>query len=157
MLWIQCDFAMANRVFQFRLRSDHLAPDRQSEALSVDCRDADGHWQPQDPTLSTPGFRLYLLSLLLCQHFYLVANARELSIPLQAVEGFFEVTTGEDWILLRVQGDFRIRLDPAAPTDERSRADAASLNHIRQRMTLCPVSRNLPPTAEKLTTLSLSA
>ena len=45
-----------------------------------------------------PGFRIYLISLLLCQHFYLVANAREKAIPLQQVEADFFVTTSSDWM-----------------------------------------------------------
>ncbi len=61
-----------------------------------------------------PGFRIYLISLLLCQHFYLVANAREKAIPLQQVEADFLVTTSSDWIVAGVEGDFRIRLDGAA-------------------------------------------
>jgi hypothetical protein len=147
---------VADRIFQFRLRSDHPAPDRQTEALALEFLNAEGQWEPQDPTLTTPGFRLFLLSLVLCQHFYLVANAREMALPLHRVEGDIKVTTGEDWILTAFQGDFRISLDPAASPDDRAKADAAALDHIRQRMALCPVSRNLPGTVQKLTSLCLS-
>jgi hypothetical protein len=147
---------MADRVFQFRLRSDHPAPDRQTEALAVEFLNAEGLWEPQDPTLTTPGFRLFLLSLVLCQHFYLVANAREMALPLLRVDGDIKVTTGEDWILTAFQGDFRISLDPAASPDDHAKADTAALDHIRQRMALCPVSRNLPGTVQKLTSLCLS-
>jgi len=41
---------------------------------------------------ATPGFRLYLLSLLLCQHFYLGgANAQERPFLCKTVEGTFTV------------------------------------------------------------------
>ena len=148
---------MDHRTFAFRLRSSHGAPDRHTQSLVVELLSDSGEWQPQIPSLATPGFRLYLLSLLLCQHHYLVANAQERAIPLQQVEGTFSVTTSADWILERVSGDFRIRLDPAANPDERARADADAISYIRERMKLCPVSRNLPATVEKTMALHLDA
>lgn len=51
-----------------------------------------GSWEPQ---------------LLLCQHFYLVTNAREKAIPLQQVEADFIVTTSGDWIVASVNGNSR--------------------------------------------------
>jgi hypothetical protein len=78
-----------------------------------------------------------------------VANARERGLPLQQVDGEFTVTTGADWILRRVDGTFRLRLDPAATAEERRRADAAAIDFIAERMKLCPVSRNLPSDVAK--------
>ncbi len=58
----------------------------------------DGQWEPQQLSFSTPGFRIYLISLLLCQLVYLVANAQERQIPLERVEADVVVTTSSDWI-----------------------------------------------------------
>ena len=135
---------MAERPFQFRLHSSHHGPDRQSEDVVVEFLTDAGEWQSQELSLTMPGFRLYLISLLLCQHVYLVANARERGLPLQAVDADFKVTTSSDWILKRVEGDFRLRLDPAAADQERGRVDAEAMAHLQERMTLCPVTRNLP-------------
>jgi hypothetical protein len=140
---------MSERRFHFRLGSHHPAPDRVSTDLRVELLDENGAWQLQIPSLEMPGFRIFLLSLLLCQHFYLVANARERGLPLQQVDGEFTVTTGADWILRRVDGTFRLRLDPAAPAEERRRADAEAIDFIADRMKLCPVSRNLPSDVAK--------
>ena len=140
---------MNERRFHFRLQSRHPAPDRASTDLRVALLDENGVWQLQTPGLDTPGFRLFLLSLLLCQHFYLVANAHERGLPLLRVEGEFTVTTGADWILQRLDGTFLLRLDPAAPAAERQRADAEAIAFIAERMKLCPVSRNLPATVAK--------
>jgi hypothetical protein len=96
-----------------------------------------------------PGFRLYLISLLLCQHFYLVANAREKAIPLQQVEADFIVNTSSDWIVASVNGDFRIRLDGAASAQERGVADADAIAYLQERMKLCSISRNLPESVGK--------
>ena len=89
---------MSERNFQFRLRSSHPAPDRATQDLVVEFLGDSGAWEPQQLSLTMPGFRIYLISLLLCQHFYLVANAREKAIPLQQVEADFFVTTSSDWM-----------------------------------------------------------
>lgn len=148
---------MSQRTFQFRLRSSHAAPDRATGSLVVEFLADSGEWQPQTPSLTTPGFRLYLLSLLLCQHHYLVANAQERGIPLRQVEGTITVITSADWILERVDGDFRMTLDSGASSEEQGRADAEAIAYIKERMKLCPVSRNLPASVVKHITLSLIA
>jgi hypothetical protein len=112
--------------------------------------------QPQNPSLATPGFRLYLLSLLLCQHHYLVANAQERGIPPRQVEGSFTVITSADWILEQLEGAFVIRLDPVASGQERGRADADAIAYIKDRMKLCAVSRILPDSVVKRIALSLA-
>jgi hypothetical protein len=148
---------MSPRTFQFRLRSSHAAPDHATESLVVEFLAESGEWQPQTPSLTTPGFRLYLLSLLLCQHHYLVANAQERGIPLRQMEGTFKVVTSADWILEQVTGDFLLQLDPRASIEERARADAEAIAYIKERMKLCPVSRNLPSSVEKQIALFLES
>ena len=147
---------MEHRTFEFRLRSSHGTPDRHTQSLVVELLSDSGEWQPQVPSLTTPGFRLYLLSLLLCQHHYLVANAQERAIPLQQVKGSFTVTTSADWILEQVHGAFSIQLDPATSPEDRAGADADALDYIRERMKLCPVSRNLAATVAKHIELNLA-
>jgi hypothetical protein len=148
---------MNQRTFQFRLHSSHAAPDRATGSPVVEFLAESGEWQPQNPSLTTPGFRLYLLSLLLCQHHYLVANTQERGIPLQQVEGNFTVITSADWILEKVEGDFRMMLDAGASREEQDRADSEAIAYIKERMKLCPVSRNLPQIVQKIITLELQA
>lgn len=137
---------MTNLLFQFRLQSRHGAA---GDALSVDFRNGELEpWQPLEPSLQTPGFRLYLLSLLLCQHHYLVANAQERHLPLAAVDGVLNVTASADWMIEAVNGRFQVRLEAAdgAATPE---LDAPTLAFLERRMKVCPVSRNLPGTVTK--------
>lgn len=140
---------MRARTFHFRLHSSHQPPQRATANLVVELRNDAGQWEPQQLSFSTPGFRIYLISLLLCQHVYLVANAQEKHIPLQRVEADFQVTTSSDWIVAAVEGDFRIRLDPAASAEEQGLADAAAIAFMQERMTHCPISRNLPEHVHK--------
>lgn len=150
------DQAMQQRSFTFRLRSSHAAVDRSTSSLLVEWLDDAGVWIPQVPSLTTPGFRLYLLSLLLCQHHDLVANAQERELPLLQVTGTFTVTTTADWIVQQVSGAFAMQLDPAAPEQERARASDEAIAFIAERMQLCPVSRNLTGSVDKRITLQLA-
>ncbi len=140
---------MSERTFQFRLHSSHPAPDRSTENLVVEFLSESGAWEPQQLSFSMPGFRIYLISLLLCQHFYLVTNAKEMAIPLLQVQADFLVTTNSEWIVASVEGDFRIRLDAAASLQERSLADSDAIAYMQDRMKLCPISRNLPDGVHK--------
>ena len=137
---------MTNLLFQFRLQSRHGAA---GDALSVDFRSSDQEpWQPLEPNLQTPGFRLYLLSLLLCQHHYLVANALERHLPLAAVDGVLSVTTSGDWMIGAVRGTFQVRLE-AAEAAVTPQLDEPTRAFLERRMKVCPVSRNLPGTVSK--------
>jgi hypothetical protein len=147
---------MSTRSFRFRLHSSHPAPGRATTGLEVEFLNEAGVWESQQLSFATPGFRIYLISLLLCQHFYLVANAREKRIPLEQVEADFVVTTSGDWIFEAVEGDFRIRLDPDAAPGERDLADAEAIAYMRERMKLCPISRNLPEGVRKRIDLTAS-
>ena len=150
--------------FQFRLHSRHGGPKSiapcpnpggpSSESIGVEVLGPEGIWQPLQPSLTTPGFRLFLLSLLLCQHHYLVANAMELAIPLAEVNGRFEVSAAENWIIEAVQGEFQLGLAPQA-CGLQGLVDPAQLAFLEQRMALCPVSRNLPATVQKRITVTL--
>ncbi len=137
---------MSQLLFQFQLQSRHGAA---GDSLSVAFRNGEQEpWQALEPSLQTPGFRLFLLSLLLCQHHYLVANALERHLPLAAVDGVLSVTASADWMVEAVDGRFQVRLEAtdgaATPVlDEPSRA------FLERRMKVCPVSRNLPGTVTK--------
>lgn len=64
------------------------------------------------------------------------------------------VTTSSGWIVAAVEGDFRIRLDPAASAEHRQLADAEAIAFMQERMKLCPISRNLPEHVHKRIDLS---
>jgi hypothetical protein len=147
---------MTGRTFRFRLHSSHRLPERSTSNLVVEFLAESGLWEPQQLSFSLPGFRIYLISLLLCQHVYLVANAQEHNIPLHQVDADFVVTTSSDWIVAAVEGDFRIRLDADATPEERQLASTEAIAFMQERMKLCPISRNLPESVAKHIGLSVS-
>ena len=74
---------------------------------------------------------------------------------MRQVEGSLTVISSADWILEKVEGDFRIMLDPGAASEKQARGDADAIRYIRERMKLCPISRNLPQIVQKNITSEL--
>jgi len=133
---------MTSRTFQFRLRSSHGGSDLTSQSLELERLSEEGDWQPQNPSLSTPPFRLQLIALLLCLHLHLVSEARERQIPLQQVVADLSVTVSNSWDLEAVVASFQLRLDPGASPEARSRASEEASSAMRERMEHSPVPRN---------------
>ena len=135
---------MTSRTFQFRLRSSHGGPDLSSQSVEVERLSEEGDWQPQNPSLSTPPFRLHLIALLLCLHVHLVNEARERQIPLQQVVADLSVTVSNSWDLEAVVASFQLRLDPGASPEAWARASDEAIGAMRERMQHSPVPRNRP-------------
>jgi hypothetical protein len=135
---------MTSRIFQFRLRSSHGEPDLTSQSVEVDRLSEEGEWQPQNPSLNTPPFRLHLIALLLCLHLHLVSEARDRQIPLQQVMADLSVTVSNSWDLEAVVASFQLRLDPGASPEAGARASEEAISAMRERMLHSPVPRNRP-------------
>jgi hypothetical protein len=135
---------MTSRTFQFRLRSSHGGPDLTSQSVELERLCEEGDWLPQNPSLSTPPFRLHLIALLLCLHLHLISEARERQIPLQQVLADLSVTVSNSWDLEAVVASFQLRLDPGASPDARARASEQAIGAMRERMQHSPVPRNRP-------------
>jgi len=137
---------MSHRTFQFRL---HDQP-RQADATPVVERFSDaGIWEVQQGDLSTPPFRLSLISLLLCLRYHLVSEARDRQIPLRELRATLTVEVTQDWDIERWSAAFSLLLDEAADGPVRQRADDSALAAMRTRMERSPVARNLSPTIQK--------
>jgi hypothetical protein len=67
----------------------------------------------------------------------------------QEVQADFNVTTSSEWIIASVEGEFRIRLDPAAEPAEQPVASREGMAFMEERMKLCPISKNLPESVGK--------
>mmetsp|Transcript_6250 Transcript_6250/g.12999 ORF Transcript_6250/g.12999 Transcript_6250/m.12999 type:complete len:168 (+) Transcript_6250:146-649(+) len=137
-----------DRIFSFRLRSTH-GKDLKTKELIIEAL-VNGTWEKQEASFAMPGFRQYLVSLVVCQHFYLIANAKEREIPVQEVEGEVTITTGKDWIMKQFAGTFTLGLDPAVSA---ANATPDALKYCQERMALCPVSKNLPAGTHKKITV----
>lgn len=143
---------MAVRQFRFRLNSKPGAPAAEAQPAAIDLLDGDGRWQPQRIDAATPGFRLYLIALLLCLHTAIVMQSAELGLALQEVQGELQAQVLDDWSLEAVEADLRLQFTGAIA----EMGLATALEQIRARMEQCPVSRNLPGTVRKRFGVSLA-
>jgi hypothetical protein len=135
---------MTSRTFQFRLRSIQGGPDLTSQSVELERLSEEGEWQPQNPSLSTPPFRLHLIALLLCLHVHLISEARERQIPLEQVAADLSVTVSNSWDLEALVASFQLWLDPGASPEAWARASDQAIGAMRERMQHSPVPRNRP-------------
>lgn len=136
---------MSHRTFQFRL---HDRSGRANTTPVVERFSDAGIWEVQQGDLSTPPFRLSLISLLLCLRYHLVSEARDRQIPLRELRASLSVEVTQEWDIEHWSAAFSLLLDEAADGPERQRADAAALAAMRTRMENSPVARNLSPTMQ---------
>jgi hypothetical protein len=155
---------MSQRTFSFRLRSHLTGAEPASASLQLERQDETGAWEALVPSIATPGFRLYLSSMLICLHYHLVAEARERGLSLRAVEGSFRATAAADWALTELRGDFQLQLEDAAQpigavaaNPSEAMGDAELIDAIRERMLHCPVFRNLDSSVPRTLQLQLIA
>lgn len=136
---------MSHRTFQFRL---HDQPGQADATPVVERLSDTGVLEVQQGDLSTPPFRLSLISLLLCLRYHLVSEARDRQIPLRELRATLTVEVTQDWDIEHWRAAFGLLLDEAADGPEMQRADAAALAAMRTRMERSPVARNLSPTMQ---------
>ncbi|NCF36231.1 MAG: hypothetical protein GWP56_07560 [Gammaproteobacteria bacterium] len=100
----------------------------------------DQGWKPLQIENSSPGFLLFVYSFLICQHTYFHANSTERSLLLERASLDLSLTADEGWRIQKVGVAIDSKLRGGT-------ADPAAIDHIKQRMRLCPVSVNLvePP------------
>ena len=153
---------MSQRTFHFRLHSRPTGAEPASASLQLERQDETGAWEALILSISTPGFRLYLGSMLVCLHYHLVAEARQRGLSLRGVEASFSASAAADWALTKLRGDFQLQLEHSAePTEtaaanaNASRSDAEVIDAIRERMLHCPVFRNLDPAVPRTLQLQL--
>lgn len=147
---------MSQRPFHFRLHSRPTGTEPASASLQLERQNETGAWEALIPSISTPGFRLYLGSMLICLHYHLVAEARDRGLSLRRVEGSFSATAAADWALTELRGDFQLQLEHAAEPKGTAAANASEvIEAIRERMLHCPVFRNLNPAVPRTLQLHL--
>jgi len=131
---------MSDRHFQLRLHCRYAQPDNAIAGLQVEQHTVDG-WRPFVLNQLTPGFDIFVYSMLTCQHTYFRLNCAERGLQLTGADGEVELSTDEDWNLQRLRVAVNAQLAGGEP-------DQATLDYIKQRMLQCPVSKNTRPIAD---------
>ena len=136
---------MNQRRFRMRLECRYSSSDNAIDQLSVENR-IDDAWQPLELSVLTPGFDIFVYSVFTCQHTYFRINAAEAGLRMASSQAEIEIITTEDWQLDAIHVHFSGRLAAGSASQE-------NIDHIIARMRQCPVSINLSPSTDALTTV----
>ena len=138
---------MGDRHINMRLRCAYTGEENTIAELEVE-HEIEGGWQEFGLAVTSPGFDIFVYSLLHCQHTYFRLNCAERGLILGSAMGSIRVTTDEDWNMrdLQVQMDGRL-VSGAANQDD--------IDYIVGRMRQCPASRNIREPAAARTRISL--
>ncbi len=134
---------MSAHTFNMRLNGVYAGADNTIEKLSVET-EKDGAWQPFDLNLLSPGFSIYVYSLFTCQHTYFRINCAEAGLELASCNGSLQLAAGDDWMIDKLHVDFGGVL-------RNGEATADLVEHVIERMSHCPVSRNTRDVADSQT------
>jgi uncharacterized OsmC-like protein len=137
---------MSEFTFQMLLQCHYSGSKNNVDLLHVEHL-VDADWQLLDLNTRTPGFDIFMYAILTCQHTYFRVNAAERGLILDSSEGLITVNANDHRSIEALHIDFTGRLNSGTVTDD-------SVEYIKQRMALCPVSINLKKIADSKTTLS---
>ncbi len=108
-----------------------------------------GTWVPLAIDITSPGFLIFVYSVLSCQHMYMHTNAAERGLVLERADGALELVATKDWKLVDLHVRFHGKLTSGTPKGD-------DIEYIRGRMNQCPVSRNVHVTGAHDTQLELT-
>ena len=131
---------MAGHKFELRADFRYGGDDNRIDHLEAEVLTGDG-WQTLQIGNDSPGFLIFVYAFLICQHTYFHANSGEGGLLLKRAKLELSLHTGEDWLIERVSVGINAELRAGD-------ADPGSIDYIKQRMRLCPVSINLKEPAD---------
>jgi len=126
---------MADHVFELRAAFQYSGDDNKIDQLEAEVLTEDG-WRALQIGNDSPGFLIFVYAFLICQHTYFHANSGESSLLLKQAKLELSLHTDEDWQIDQV----KVGINAVLRAGD---ADSASIDYIKQRMRLCPVSVNL--------------
>lgn len=136
---------MSDLTFKMRLNCRYTDPANNVDQLQVE-HFLNNEWLALDLNIQSPGFDIFTYSLLTCQHMYFRLNAAERNLILASSEGFITIGTDNQRVIQSLNVDFTGTLKSGAATDD-------TVDYIKQRMQLCPVSINLKSIADSNTSV----
>ena len=126
---------MADHVFELRAAFRYSGEDNKIDRLQAEVLTGDG-WRELQIGNDSPGFLIFVYAFLICQHTYFRANSGESGLLLERAGLDLFMRCDGDWKIDQV----KVRIKAALRAGN---ADSASIDYIKQRMRLCPVSVNL--------------
>lgn len=137
---------MTNRTHRFRINLTFEGDDNHVTHRGVE-RFVDGEWIPFILNNETGGFLIFLYGLSKCQTLYFRVNCAERALILATAYGEISIFS-EDFHVRQVDVHLHGQLREGTPS-------ADDLAWVRERMIVCPVSRNLGADVTKNCTVEL--
>ena len=130
---------MSEHPFQLRASFRYSGEDNKIDKIEAEVL-TDAGWSKLEIANTSPGFLIFVYSLLICQHTYFHANCGERGLLLDRARIELLLRAGDDWKIDKV----KVTVNAVLGAGE---ADSASIDYIKLRMRQCPVSINLqePP------------
>ncbi len=126
---------MSNRNFKMRLTTTYKGEENNVESTAIEVF-KDDTWESFELSSSSPGFLIFVYSLLGCQHLYFRTNCAEKGLLLQSSMGVLDLGTAQSWEIDKIHVDFSAHLHSGTP-------EKKEIDYILSRMKQCPVSKNV--------------
>ena len=140
---------MSDRHINMRLDCTYAGEENSIAGLEVE-HQIEGEWQSLELGVTSPGFDVFIYSLLHCQHTYFRLNCAERGLIQGSATGSIHVSTDEDWNMLEMQVQMSGQLVSGTASQD-------DIDYIVGRMRQCPASRNIREPAAARTTISLDS
>ena len=137
------------RTWSLKLHADYAGEKNHITALRISEKGEGGDYTPLEIHNGSPGFLIFVYSLLSCQHLYMFTNCAEHGLVLSSSIGDLDLVTTDDWMLTELRVSFSATLASGSASPE-------IIADIERRMNQCPVSRNIHPAAVHESRLTLS-
>jgi len=136
---------MNDFTFQMILHCSYTGDENDIDKISIEHL-VDNSWQDLTLSMDSPGFDIFIYSILTCQHMYFRSNAAEYGLVLNSSEGLITIMADENRDIQSLHVDFKGIL-------KKGIANTAMVDSIVARMNLCPVSINLKDFLDRKTTV----
>ena len=126
---------MSDLTFQMLLQCHYTGDENDIDQLHIEHL-VENDWQELELNINSPGFDIFIYSVLTCQNTHFKNNAAEYGLLLDSCEGLITVIADEHRSISTMNIEFKGKLKSGNATQD-------AVDSIVARMRLCPVSINL--------------
>ena len=137
---------MSGLTFQMIMRCHYSGDENRLDNLYVEHLVND-EWQELKLDTYSPGFDVFIYSILSCQHMFFRNNSTEYGLAMDSAEALITIVTDEHRSIESLHAEFTGKLKMGT-------ADVEKVKSITARVGLCPATINLKEIADKKITVS---
>jgi len=136
---------MSGFTFQMIMHCHYSGDENQVDKLHVEHL-VDDEWQGLKLDIYSPGFDVFIYSILSCQHMFFRNNSTEYGLSMTSAEALITIVTDEHRSIESLHSEFTGKL-------KKGTADIEKVKSITARVGLCPATINLKEIADKKITV----